>query len=272
MDWCLTNRTTYNITAVSMSFGDSIMNNLTTCPSYFNAPLRNMNLAGIVLAAASGNEWFNNGIAYPACSPYVIAAGSMDDGRYFGLELNDTITNFTNIGFRMNLLMFPGRGIGTTDRDTGTSSCTGTSCSAPFMAAGGLLLNQYLKEKYNRTITNIKMYALLNSTGRQVPMEDKTRYNGTFTLPYFDEAISKFEIPQSKGIVQMNTTILGSPVKPFYTMQQNPFNCGNMTNGQTCESTWNVTATGIVGSYEFYTIYTSNEDNQNTTKWVVTII
>lgn len=267
MDWCLNNRLTYNITSVSMSFGDSIQNNLTTCPSYFNAPLRNMNLAGMVLAAASGNEWFNKGIAYPACSPYVIGVGAMDDGRYFGVALNNTITNFTNIGFGMNLLMTPGRGIGTTDRDTGTSSCTGTSCSAPFMAAGGLLLNQYLKEKYNRTINNPKMYALLNSTGRQVPMEDKTRYNGTFTLPYFDEAINRFENPQTKGIVSMNST-----AKPFFTRNQNPFNCGNMTNGQTCETTWNVTATGIVGSYEFYTIYSSDNDNQNTTKWVVTII
>ncbi len=267
MDWCYANRVQYNIAAVSMSFGDSIENNLTTCPSYFNAPLRNMNLAGMTLAAASGNEWFNHGIAYPSCSPYVIGVGSMDDGRYFGTGLNDTITNFTNIGFGMNFLLAPGRGIGTTDRDTGTSSCTGTSCSTPFVAAGGLLMNQYLTLKYNRTINNPKMFNLLNSTGRQIPMEDKARYNGTFTLPYFDEALMRFEVPQHKAIVSMVNTS-----KPFYTLQQNPASCGNMAENQVCETQWNVTATGIVGTYEFYTIYNSGSSAANTTKFNVTII
>ncbi|MFH1221467.1 MAG: S8 family serine peptidase [Candidatus Micrarchaeota archaeon] len=267
MDWCYANRANYSIAAVSMSFGDSIMNNATTCPSYFNAPLRNLNLAGIILAAASGNEWFNQGIAYPSCSPYVIGVGAMDDGRYFGAGLNNTITNFTNIGFGMNLLMAPGRGIGTTDRDTGTSSCTGTSCSTPFIAAGGLLLNQYLVEKYNRTINNPKMFGLLNSTGRQVPMEDTARYNGTFTLPYFDEALNRFEVPQHKGLV---STVVNAT--PFYTRQQNPVSCGDMAENQVCESQWNVTATGIVGTYEFFTIYTSDNSTANTTKFNVTII
>ncbi len=267
MDWCYANRATYNIAAVSMSFGDSVENNITSCPSYFNTPLRNMNLAGIVMAAASGNEWYNHGIAYPACSPYVIGVGSMDDGRYFGTELNNTITNFTNIGFGMNFLLAPGRGIGTTDRDTGTSSCTGTSCSTPFMAAGGLLFNQYLIEKYNRTINNPKMFRLLNTTGRQVPMEDVTRYNGTFTLPYFDEAINHFEVPQQKGLVSMLNTST-----PFYTKQQNPSSCGDMAANQVCETEWNVTATGIVGTYEFYTIYTSDVSAANTSKFNVTII
>lgn len=268
MDWCLQNRATYNISSVSMSFGDGIEHNITNCPSYFNAPLRDLNRAGIVLAAASGNEWFNKGMAYPACSPYVMGVGAMDDGRYFGSGLNDTITNFTNLGWPpLKMLVAPGRGIGTTDRDTGTSTCTGTSCSTPFIAAGGLLVEQYLMEKYNRTIDNYKMFGLLNSTGRQVPLEDKTRSNSTWTLPYFDDAINRFENPQQKGIVLMNST-----AKPFYTLQQNPFYCGNLSAGQSCETTWNVTATGIVGSYEFYTIYSSDNDNKNTTKWIVTII
>ena len=113
------------------------------------------------------------------------------------------------------------------------------------------------------------MYQLLNSTGRTIGVEDgrKSSVPDNYTLPSFVEAVMKFENAQSKGVV---STTAGA--KPFYTTSANPQSCGDMAVNQTCESTWNVYATGTVGTYEFFTIYSSDEDSQNTTKFNVTII
>ena len=56
-----------------------------------------------------------------------------------------------------------------------------------------------------------------------------------------------------KGQVPMNYGY------PFYTINQNPVSCMNMTNQSTCNQTWTINATGDINSgWIFYTIYSSN--------------
>ncbi len=58
----------------------------------------------------------------------------------------------------------------------------------------------------------------------------------------------------NKGVIPMGSGT------PFYTFDQNPTICANMLNGDSCNSTWRVNATGkINSSYNFFTKYTSQK-------------
>lgn len=62
----------------------------------------------------------------------------------------------------------------------------------------------------------------------------------TLTVTYNDD---------SKGVVPMGS---GSP---FYTTSQNPYSCGNLTDGQECSMEWTVVTNATTGnSYDFFTI------------------
>lgn len=53
-----------------------------------------------------------------------------------------------------------------------------------------------------------------------------------------------------KGVIPINSGT------PFYTLSNNPQTCINMQNGDTCNQTWQVNATGSINkTYEFFTIY-----------------
>ena len=69
-----------------------------------------------------------------------------------------------------------------------------------------------------------------------------------------------------KGIVPMNSGI------PFFTYDQNPYNCGNLTNNQECTHTWRINSTGQNGtSWEFFIIYMDNYQTYLTNSVNITI-
>jgi len=70
----------------------------------------------------------------------------------------------------------------------------------------------------------------------------------------------------SKGVIPMNSGT------PFYTITQNPYNCGNLSAGQTCNVTWQVNATGFHdSSWNFFVIINSNEENFKSEDSIITI-
>ena len=75
-----------------------------------------------------------------------------------------------------------------------------------------------------------------------------------------------------KGAIPMNNGT------PFYTISNNPQTCVNMQNGDTCNQTWQVNATGNINTtWEFFTIYepttyASNIGSNKTKKINITII
>jgi len=59
-------------------------------------------------------------------------------------------------------------------------------------------------------------------------------------------------VNEGRGIIPINNEI------PFYTIDDNPTICYNMGDGDSCNTTWMVNATGdINSSYNFFTIYES---------------
>ncbi|MBW2984137.1 S8 family serine peptidase, partial [Candidatus Woesearchaeota archaeon] len=71
----------------------------------------------------------------------------------------------------------------------------------------------------------------------------------------------------NKGVIPMNSGT------PFYTITQNPYNCGNMNEGETCSVTWQVNATGFhLSSWEFFVIINSDQSNLTSANSTITII
>jgi len=90
--------------------------------------------------------------------------------------------------------------------------------------------------------------------------------------------ITAWSYDNNKGIVSMNRSAL-----PFYTITQNPatsanFSClANMHSGDSCTTTWQVNASDVRGTYEFFVIYSSiNYSSQgvylNTSRINLTIV
>ncbi len=74
-----------------------------------------------------------------------------------------------------------------------------------------------------------------------------------------------YETNATKGIIPMNSGT------PFYTLHQNPADCGDMDPGETCQTTWDVVASGKPGTYEFFVVYESAYGCWRTNKVNVTI-
>ena len=80
IDWSIANRDTYNIVAMNLSLGYGSF----TAPcdgslDIFSAPLANARSAGILTAAAAGNDGVKNALSAPACAPAAISVGAVYD-------------------------------------------------------------------------------------------------------------------------------------------------------------------------------------------------
>lgn len=70
-----------------------------------------------------------------------------------------------------------------------------------------------------------------------------------------------------KGVIPMNSGT------PFYTITQNPYNCGNLLSEQECNITWQINATGFhQSSWDFFVILNSGEENLTSENSTITII
>ena len=239
VEWCTSNAATYNISVITMSLGNSWR--FSNYCDYASPESRSIDAAvgqGIFVSVASGNDYYGYagsrpGISGPACVKNATSVGATDD--------SDSITSFTNRDVHLDLLA-PGSGIIATDYSGGHISKSGTSMATPHVAGAAALLQQYSKEKYNKTLTPKEIEKRLKSTGK--PINDT---GGTgWVFPRID-VLSAIE---SKGAV---STIVGD--KPFYTISSNPMTTGclsHLEDGETCNQTWTVNATGGVGgTWEF---------------------
>ncbi|MBW2984056.1 hypothetical protein KY361_03020, partial [Candidatus Woesearchaeota archaeon] len=71
----------------------------------------------------------------------------------------------------------------------------------------------------------------------------------------------------NKGVIPMNSGT------PFYTITQNPYDCGNMNEGETCSVAWQVNATGFhLSDWDFFVIIESDAENSTSQNSTITII
>ena len=138
--WILENAKKYNIAAFSMSYGSLWARNL-PIPSYSGLCVQTeiesdifqkLWAIGVVPVASSANQGQFEQIDYPACSPWVVSAGSIEVGK-------NIISNFSNVSNRLSLLAPAGFETANVTEDPNIKNAYfkfgGTSQSAPLIAA-----------------------------------------------------------------------------------------------------------------------------------------
>ncbi|MBI4141449.1 S8 family serine peptidase [Candidatus Woesearchaeota archaeon] len=157
IDFCLNNSVTQNISVISGSFSDSGEYNSTNCPSYFEPALNAVNEQNISSVFAAGNNFYQNGISYPACSPFAISVGASTK--------QDEKALFSNKGDLLDIYA-PGQDITSTLPQNTYGSKSGTSMSVPFIAGTIMLIKQ--KEKLqNFTLSPAQIKQLLKETAEK---------------------------------------------------------------------------------------------------------
>ena len=134
IDWCISNKTIFNISVISMSIGDDGQYTSVNCPTDFDTSINNAIANGILVTVSSGNNYYNNGISSPSCSPNATSVGATND--------SDVIWSRSNTGSLLDLLA-PGVSITSSTGSSDFTLKTGTSMANAHVAGAALLIYQH---------------------------------------------------------------------------------------------------------------------------------
>lgn len=142
LEWVWENRQRYNIAAVNMSLGGGQYTSFCDADSPVTDLIELLKAEGIATVIASGNEYFTDAIASPACISSAISVGATD-GR-------GNVTEFSNSDDELDLLapgsnsaeLGPGVGILSSVPGSGYERYPGTSMAAPHVAGAYAVLRQ----------------------------------------------------------------------------------------------------------------------------------
>lgn len=158
IDWVVQNRATYNIQSMNMSLGGG--GSTSACSGdVFAAPILAARNAGVLTAAASGNNAYTNRISSPACVPAAVSVGAVYDGNLGGISWSgcsdassaaDKVTCFSNSASFLTLLA-PGALI-----TAGGATMGGTSQASPHVAGAiAVLRAAYPSETPAETVSRL---------------------------------------------------------------------------------------------------------------------
>ncbi len=197
LDWCVTNKTLFNISVVTMSLGGGLLSS--SCDT--NAVANASNIAagaGMFVTAATGNDDATSQIAAPACGSNVTAVGSVTS--------TDAIASNSNRA-TFDTIFAPGDSITSLQVGTdGTSSQSGTSMATPHVAGVAALLLQF-----NSSLTGADIKWILNATGKPITDGSNTYYrvNASAALYHIDSLSPVFSFNGSNATsVKFNYSVL----------------------------------------------------------------
>ncbi|MBI2133571.1 S8 family serine peptidase [Candidatus Woesearchaeota archaeon] len=160
IDWCVSNRSRFNISVISISIGGGSYSSY--CDSsfpYFRNSINSAVASNISVVIAAGNSGSSASISAPACIRNATAVSSS--------TRSDQLSSFTN---RNNLtdLVAPGSDIVSLDFQGTVSTKSGTSMSTPHVSGAFALISNYMRVLSNSTISPAALEDAFNRTGRSI--------------------------------------------------------------------------------------------------------
>jgi hypothetical protein len=150
INWCITNRATYNIVAINMSLGGGRYYGAVAPNDAWGTAIANAVAAGIVVVAASGNDGYTTSMALPAAYSNVVSVGAFYDA---GGTVNQ-ITSFSNSASFLTMVA-PGSMI-----TAAGITMQGTSQATPHVAgAAAVLKATYPNDTVAQIISKLKLGA-----------------------------------------------------------------------------------------------------------------
>lgn len=207
LEWLDANAEAYGIGVVNMSLGDG-GNWGEAISRYGMADLfQRLAAKGLVMVAASGNNYFQTGgalgVAYPGADPAVLSVGAMWAGNFGGpWRFSSGATDYTTAYGRIASftqrdpdqidVMAPGARFTSAGLNGGLSTMQGTSQAAAFMSGAATLVQQAAKSLMGRYLNTGEFAALLDLyTYRAVDGDDESDNVANSSASY-----NKLDIPK----------------------------------------------------------------------------
>lgn len=180
LQWVVANAAAYNIVSVNMSLGDG--GNYTSPTSLYGLgdELAALAAADVIVASASGNEYFDHGsaqgVAYPSADFNSLSIGAVWDANNGGpfnwtggaidnTTGTDRITSFSQRHATLTDTFAPGALIMGAGATGGTTNFAGTSQATPHITGIAVLAQQLAEQELGRRLTLSEFRGLLSTTG-----------------------------------------------------------------------------------------------------------
>ena len=201
VEWCINRKKKFNISTISMSFGDVDNNYSSYCDPNFSGNTLKQAIdeavgQNISVIAASGNKGWEDSVLFPACLKNTTTVGSAN--------LNDD--GVLHNRWTLPMVIAPGEGIMSTDWLGGFEVKSGTSMATPHASALAALMNQYA-DSIGVGLTPDKIEDIMNDTGKII-LDSNTGRN--YSRINASGAIRGIEDMQPETI---SITISGYPIE-----------------------------------------------------------
>ncbi len=207
LNYVYNQRNSYSIAALNLSLGDADRGSSSTCNSTSSSMTSMFQLlrsVGIAPVVATGNDFYDSFVSFPACISYAVSVGASTDG--------DQLANFSNTSASVQTLFAPGVDITSsvpvgTVADvygTGFSAWDGTSMATPFVTGAFAVYRQLAPTMSVDTIVS-----KFRATGHSITVSDGTVPRLNLEAAVLTSLPSSITTPpQNKSIISGQTTTL----------------------------------------------------------------